>query len=219
MIIQCKSCFKRFIVKDNDIPKEGRLVQCGYCSVKWHQIPVLVLRDDPIEKPLKKITEPDVVNKNKPHLNELKASDGKTYKFLGSQWAQLMPSGKTGIFATKKIGRELNKLIGRETKTSTKKIQLSSNFDPSSQQINTDINQQVPDLYSPKKGMGFFGYIFLIIIIFFSIIGIMKTFENDLINYFPEYEYIFELINKQIIYIAETIKNIIVIVKDLINSY
>ena len=130
-----------------------------------------------------------------------------------------MPSGKTGIFATKKIGRELDRLIGRETKISTKKIQISSNFDPSSQQINTDIGQHVPDFYSPKKGMGFFGYIFLIIIIFFSIIGIMKTFENDLINYFPEYEYIFELINEQIIYIAETIKNIIVIVKDLINSY
>ena len=116
MIIQCKSCFKRFIVKDNDIPKEGRLVQCGYCSVKWHQIPVLVLRDDPIKKPLKKITEQDVVNKNKPHLHELKASDGKTYKFLGSQWAQLMPSGKTGIFAKKKNWKRTSKINWKRNK-------------------------------------------------------------------------------------------------------
>jgi len=32
MIIQCESCSKKFIVKDTDIPKEGRNVQCGYCS-------------------------------------------------------------------------------------------------------------------------------------------------------------------------------------------
>ena len=31
------------------------------------------------------------------------SSDGKTYKFLGSQWAELLSSGKTGIFAKKKI--------------------------------------------------------------------------------------------------------------------
>ena len=39
MIIQCKSCSRKFIVKDNDIPKSGRMVQCGYCSVTWHQMP------------------------------------------------------------------------------------------------------------------------------------------------------------------------------------
>ena len=40
MIIQCESCSRKFIVKDSDIPKEGRAVQCGYCSVTWHQMPV-----------------------------------------------------------------------------------------------------------------------------------------------------------------------------------
>ena len=42
MIIQCESCSRKFVVKDRDIPKEGRLVQCGYCSVTWHQKPVSV---------------------------------------------------------------------------------------------------------------------------------------------------------------------------------
>ena len=37
MIIQCTNCSRKFIVKDSDIPKEGRMVQCGYCSVTWHQ--------------------------------------------------------------------------------------------------------------------------------------------------------------------------------------
>ena len=41
MIIQCESCSRKFVVKDSNIPKEGRTVQCGYCSVTWHQLPVL----------------------------------------------------------------------------------------------------------------------------------------------------------------------------------
>jgi predicted Zn finger-like uncharacterized protein len=40
MIIQCESCSRKFVVKDGDIPEEGRTVQCGYCSVTWHQMPV-----------------------------------------------------------------------------------------------------------------------------------------------------------------------------------
>ena len=67
--------------------------------------------------------------------------------------------------------------------------------------------------------MGFLGYIFLIILSVFSIIGVIKTFESDLINYFPELEYLIELLDEQLIYVAETVKNIITLVKDLINSY
>ena len=40
MIIQCQSCSRKFVVKDSDIPKEGRTVQCGYCSVTWNQKPI-----------------------------------------------------------------------------------------------------------------------------------------------------------------------------------
>ena len=99
MIIQCQSCSKKFIVKDADIPKEGRNVQCGYCSFTWHQKSNSG-KDKPIKltkiaKPLKKVDEALSVD-------AIKASDGKTYKFLGSQWAELLPSGKTGLFAKKK---------------------------------------------------------------------------------------------------------------------
>ena len=79
--------------------------------------------------------------------------------------------------------------------------------------------KKLPDNYKPKQGLGFFGYIFLIIIIGFSIVGVLRTFENDLLNTFPEAEYIFELLDKQLIFLAETVKNMIVIIKDLINSY
>ena len=50
MIIQCKSCSRKFIVEDKDIPQAGRVVQCGYCSVTWHQMPVSELTDT-VKKP------------------------------------------------------------------------------------------------------------------------------------------------------------------------
>ena len=39
MIIQCNSCQKKFVVQDNAITAEGRVVQCGSCGNKWTQYP------------------------------------------------------------------------------------------------------------------------------------------------------------------------------------
>ena len=207
MIIQCESCSRKFVVKDSDIPQEGRDVQCSYCSSIWHQMPSVVKNKIPKTKKL--VTE----KTESLSVDSIKASDGKTYKFLGSQWAQLLPSGKTGLFAKKKIGKELDKLTGRKVEKPTEKRskKIKKDVDPSSERL--------PDIYKPKEGIGFFGYIFLLIIVGFSIVGVLKTFENDLINYFPKIEYIFEKLDEQLIYISETVKNIITIVSDLINSY
>ena len=118
MIIQCKSCARRFVVKDRDIPDVGRVVQCGYCSVTWHQMPVLIPTKTIIEKKIKKPIEEANHNLS---VEKIKASDGKTYRFLGSQWAQLLPSGKTGLFAKRKIGQELDRLTGRKKEGVTEK--------------------------------------------------------------------------------------------------
>ena len=216
MIIQCESCSRKFIVKDSDIPQEGRTVQCGYCSVTWHQMAV----ETPIRPVKSNINESLSVDK-------IMASDGKTYKFLGSQWAELLPSGKTGLFAKKKIGKELDKITGRKEKKtirkSHKKIKeleidnIEKVIDPSFGA--PDNEKQLPDIDQPKQGLGFFGYIFLLIIVGFSIVGVLRTFENDLLNYFPEMEYIYELLDEQLEFLAETVKNMIVIVNDLISSY
>ena len=234
MIIQCENCSRKFIAKDSDIPKEGRMVQCGYCSITWHQMPISVptktFEQANINEPAEEISEGLSVDK-------IRASDGKTYKFLGSQWAQLLPSGKTGLFAQRKIGKELDKLTGRksvrtvqkrrkkirelEIDTIEKVIDPSSGnqdeVDPSSKNLGD--KKQVPDIDQPKPGLGFFGYIFLLIIIGFSIVGVLRTFENDLLNYFPKTEYIYRLLDKQLEFLAETVKNMIVIVNDLISSY
>ena len=214
MIIQCQSCSRKFLVKDIDIPAKGRVVQCGYCSVSWHQMPALKQTKN-VEKliTIKKTQETD----DSPSVDSIKASNGKTYKFLGSQWVELLPSGKTGLFARKKISRELDEVTGRkERKIIRKKQKKQGEVDPSE---STNVDKKLSDIYKPKQSLGFFGYIFLIIIIGFSVVGILKTFEDDLLNYFPELEYVYELFNEQIEYLAETVKNIIVIINDLIDSY
>ena len=216
MIIQCRSCSRKFVVKDRDIPDEGRMVQCGYCSVTWHQMPAEIAT---------RSVESNI-NENL-SVEKIMASDGKTYKFLGSQWAELLPSGKTGLFAKKKIGKELDKLTGRKVKSPVRKKQkkikeveiddIEKVIDPSSEIL--DNEKKLPDVYEHKRGLGFFGYIFLLIIIGFSIVGILRTFENDLLNNFPETEYIFKLLDEQSEFFSETVKNMIVIINDLMDAY
>ena len=215
MIIKCKSCSRKFIVEDSDIPEKGRTVQCGYCSVTWHQMPVLA-QTGTIKKT--KITKPVTRTDDSPSVDSIKASDGKTYKFLGSQWAELLPSGKTGLFARKKISRELDEITGRkEIKINRKRKKKLEEVDPSSGGL--DSEKQLSDTYKPKQGLGFFGYIFLLIIIGFSVVGVLRTFENDLLNTFPQTEYIYELLDEQLEFLAESVKNIIVIINDLVDSY
>ena len=209
MIIQCESCLSKFQVKDEDIPKEGRMVQCSNCSQKWFQAP----------KKIQSSITPDI--DKKVSKKEFEASDGRVYRFMGSQWAEVLRSGKTGLLAKRTIGVELNRRAGiakpkknrkRVKKTVEMEIEnISKIIDPSSEQLDSD-NQQ-------KEGLGFFGYIFLLIIVGFSVTGVLKTFENDLLSNYPQTEYIFQLLNKQLEYVSETVKNMIVIINDLIDSY
>ena len=214
MIIQCESCSRKFVVKDSDIPETGRTVKCGYCSVSWHQMPVSLSTEtvkQNLEKPIEQIDE-------SPSVDSIKASDGKTYRFLGSQWVELFPSGKTGLFARRKISRELDEITGRKEKKITRKRKKKlEEVDPSSGGLDTE--KQFSDTYKAKQGLGFFGYIFLLIIIGFSLVGVLRTFENDLLNTFPETEYVYELLDEQLEFLAESVKNIIVIINDLIDTY
>ena len=40
MLLNCKSCLKKFIVPDSAITISGRLVQCSFCGNKWTQYPI-----------------------------------------------------------------------------------------------------------------------------------------------------------------------------------
>ena len=57
MILRCNSCEKKFVVPDQAITSEGRIVQCGSCGNKWKQYP--------IEKTINKITPDKKINNNK----------------------------------------------------------------------------------------------------------------------------------------------------------
>ena len=205
MIIQCESCLSKFQVKDEDIPTEGRMVQCSNCSQKWFQVPVKIQSS---------IT-PDT--DKKVSKMEFEASDGRVYRFMGSQWAEVLRSGKTGLLAKRTIGAELNRRAGiAKPKKSRKRVKknekieiesISKIIDPSSEQLVSN-NQQ-------KEGLGFFSYIILLTIITLSTIGVLKTFQNELIMYFPEVEYIFDKGE----HIFESMGYIIAIIKDLIKSY
>ena len=61
MILSCNSCAKKFVVPDNAIGANGRLVQCSSCGNKWTQFPVgIAEKKEVISKPAIKqtITKP-----------------------------------------------------------------------------------------------------------------------------------------------------------------
>ena len=108
----------------------------------------------------------------------------------------------------KKIAKELNKKTGK--KISSKKI-IKSRINPSkeSEQESNKLKKETND---KKGGLGFFGYIFIIILIFVSIVGIAETFKDYISLYYPK-------IYDQLNFVYETFKNIIIIIKDIFKKY
>ena len=209
MIIECKNCLKKFTVRDSDIPIKGRTVQCGNCSTQWLQMPITTsvkiddLNVDDVDQEPSKIsstvtTETLDVDEDL-SKNEFVASDGKNYKFLGSQWAQVLPSGKTGRLAKKKISTELNRLTGKEQVKKKKTINKS----------NQSVNQYQE---TEEGGMGIFSFLIVLVISLAAIILALDTFKNQLIPFFPD-------LDNYLVYIFETLNNIYIIITDFFNNY
>jgi predicted Zn finger-like uncharacterized protein len=209
MIIECKKCLKRFTVKDSDIPTKGRTVQCGNCSAQWHQMPIqstVTTENLDIEKKSSKISPSIATDKLEVEddssqdlsKDEFMASNGKNYKFLGSQWAEMLPSGKFGRLARKNISKELNKLAGRK-EIKKKKIQKPT------QSLNQYQEKQ-------NNGMGIFSYLMVSIISIAALILLLDTFKHQLISVFPS-------LDDYLVYIFETLNNIYIVIKDLFNNY
>ncbi len=209
MIIECKKCLKRFSVKDSDIPTKGRTVQCGNCSAQWHQMPIqsaVTTENLDIEKKSSKISPSIVTDKLEVEddssqdlsKNEFTASDDKNYKFLGSQWAEILPSGKFGRLARKNISKELNKIAGRK-EVKKKKIQKPT------QSLNQYQEKQ-------NNGMGIFAYLMVSVISVAALILLLDTFKHQLISVFPS-------LDDYLVYIFETLNNIYIVIKDLFNNY
>ena len=41
IIVKCKNCSKKFVIKTTDIPPGGRVVKCSYCTASWRQKPIM----------------------------------------------------------------------------------------------------------------------------------------------------------------------------------
>jgi predicted Zn finger-like uncharacterized protein len=107
MIIQCKSCDKKFTVPDNAIGENGRLVQCSSCGNKWTQFPIGEKNKQIIKTNEKKVSEKvskKIVDKNK--KNKSTRSSG--------------PTIYTEEYLKKKHGIRLSEAL-EETKTKYKK--------------------------------------------------------------------------------------------------
>tara|TARA_B100000780_G_C20950029_1_gene378989 strand:+ start:137 stop:634 length:498 start_codon:yes stop_codon:yes gene_type:complete len=50
MLVNCKSCHKKFVIPNAAITESGRLLQCGSCGTKWTQFPVKEIIKQEVEK-------------------------------------------------------------------------------------------------------------------------------------------------------------------------
>ena len=75
MIITCNCGEKKFSLPDNSIPVAGRMVQCGFCGIKWKQFPPQNLKEKTtidkktsvaVKKPITKIPKPKTKKVQKP---------------------------------------------------------------------------------------------------------------------------------------------------------
>ena len=116
MIITCNCGEKKFTLPDNSIPATGRMVQCGFCGLKWKQFPV----DDSNKSQLvSKVTE--AVSKPRPIQQKIqkpkKAKKRNTKPREISLYSPEYLAKKHGIKLDSKIVAK-DKVTKNETKAS-----------------------------------------------------------------------------------------------------
>ena len=75
MILSCNSCEKKFVVPEQAITSNGRVVQCGSCGNKWKQFPIdLDIKKENIEKKIEVKKTAVISKKLKPKKKKIKKS-------------------------------------------------------------------------------------------------------------------------------------------------
>ena len=75
MILSCNSCEKKFVVPEQAITSNGRVVQCGSCGNKWKQFPInLDVKEENIEKKIEVKKTAVISKKLKPKKKKIKKS-------------------------------------------------------------------------------------------------------------------------------------------------
>tara|TARA_B100000965_G_scaffold395114_1_gene408187 strand:- start:558 stop:1001 length:444 start_codon:yes stop_codon:yes gene_type:complete len=77
MIVACEKCSKKFSIRDDLIPEEGRLLQCGNCNHKWfYKLSV----SNEKKKIIEKIIETSLPEEEKEEKEEIKEIKKKEIK-------------------------------------------------------------------------------------------------------------------------------------------
>jgi len=173
MILECKSCQKKFIVPDNAITNTGRLVQCSSCGNKWTQFPIkkkiikessnISAKREVVKKPAKiptKINKETVISSIEKKKKRVKKRSG--------------PSIYSKEYLEKKHG-----------------IKIDRN--------NADITNNKSNKSGSKSYFGFYSYLIIFLFSISLMVGILNLTKEMIIFNFPfmeiYIEYLFENLN------------------------
>ena len=111
MILECKSCQKKFIVPDNAIPSTGRLVQCSSCGNKWTQFPISK----------KVISKAKTVRTNE-RLVQPKVNKEKNFSSIEKKKKKVKKRTSPSIYSKEYLEKKHGIKIGGEHLSNNKKI-------------------------------------------------------------------------------------------------
>jgi len=114
MILSCNSCEKKFVVPDNAIGANGRLVQCSACGNKWKQFPID-----------KKIEAKEKISKIKLPPKKIQTSAKKTKRKIRKR---IGPDLYSPEYLAKKHGIRIDSKSTSQNKTSKNKIKAGFGF-------------------------------------------------------------------------------------------
>ena len=173
MILECKSCQKKFLVPDNAITSSGRLVQCSSCGNKWTQFPItkkVIKKPIPFNPKKEKIEKPTIVPSK---FKEIKTFDTEVKKKKKIK-KRSGPSIYSKEYLEKKYG-----------------ISINENYKITSKDKS---NKKVSQSY-----FGFYSYLIVFLFIITSMVGILNLTKEIIIFYLPiteiYIEYLFENLN------------------------
>ena len=120
MIITCNCGEKKFTLPDNSIPLSGRLVQCGFCGLKWKQFPVGEVKNtQTVSRPQKIVSKPQPIQQKVQKQKKIK-------KFTTKKPREI--SLYSPEYLAKKHGIKLNDKQPKKIITKSEKDKVSFGF-------------------------------------------------------------------------------------------
>ena len=158
MIITCNCGEKKFTLPDNSIPASGRMVQCGFCGLKWKQFPVeQIKKTQSVTRSQKTVASPTV----QPKIKKTKNIISKTKETKKSKRKKSGPNLYTPEYLAKKHGLT----IGEKSISKSNTIQKGKTV-----------------------SFGFYNSLIVLIAFFVLFFGVFINSQEYIINYFPTSE-------------------------------